>query len=325
MSPSVATSVPVPDVSSAPSPSHCIWCGRAFTLDDTRGLAWVNCTECGVASTSPWPSRDELDLAYSTWYRPSSGRFGGLGDRLLERTRGTLARRVAKIAPNGPVLDVGAGTGALVSALRQAGRAAVGLERPPDPRPPTPVGVVASLDGPPIVLADVSEVTGPWAGIIFWHSLEHLAAPGDVLDRTTRLLCAGGVMVIAVPNHASFQSRVFGGRWFARDIPRHLAHIPGHALVRRLEANGLSVRRVSYLRGGQVLFGWLDGLVGSLHGSLRLYDAIRAPEARAVRMSGVRRAVTLVAATVLSPVAFVATVVEVAARRGGTIYVEAFR
>lgn len=182
---------------------------------------------------------------------------------------------------------------------------------------------MASMDGSPVVHAAFEDVRGVWSGIIFWHSLEHLAAPGRALDHAASLLAPGGVMVIAVPNHGSLQSRLFGGKWFARDIPRHLAHIPADGLVRRLRGNGLTIRRVSYLRGGQVLFGWLDGLVGSLPGGLRLYDAIRAPEARAIRMSPTRRAVTLMAGAVLLPVAAVATVIEVAAKRGGTVYVEA--
>jgi hypothetical protein len=82
---------------------------------------------------------------------------------------------------------------------------------------------------------------------------------------------------------------------------------------------------VSYLRGGQVLFGWLHGLVGLLPGHPDLYDAIRRGNARRVAQSPAFRLYPLAAAIVALPVAAVATVVEVAARSGGTIYVEARR
>ena len=95
--------------------------------------------------------------------------------------------------------------------------------------------------------------------------------------------------------------------------------------MERLRSLGLEVTRVSHWRGGQALFGWLHGLVGTLPGRPDLYDAIRRPEARSRPMPGRRRALTLGAGVVLLPVAALATITEVAARRGGTVYVEARR
>ena len=41
--------------------------------------------------------------------------------------------------------------------------------------------------------------------------------------------------------------------------------------------SGLNVERVSSVRGGQIVIGWLDGLVGALPGGLNLYQALRRP------------------------------------------------
>ena len=73
------------------------------------------------------------------------------------------------------------------------------------------------------------------------------------------------------------------------------------------------------------MIGWLDGLVGSLRGDLRLYQAVRRPAARSDPVSGRRRAATLVAAIALLPVAVACAAVEVSLRRGGTVYLEARR
>lgn len=131
--------------------------------------------------------------------------------------------------------------------------------------------------------------------------------------------------MIAVPNPDSLQARAFGDRWFALDLPRHLVHVPARALIERLRAAGFRVERVSHLRGGQVVFGWLHGLVGSLPSRPDLYDAIRRPEARSEPMGPGRRAATLSAAALLLPAALLAAAAEVASRRGGTVYVEARR
>jgi hypothetical protein len=130
---------------------------------------------------------------------------------------------------------------------------------------------------------------------------------------------------VAVPNATSLQARAFGDRWLALDLPRHLVHLSPPALLSKIEALGLRVERVSYLRGGQVVFGWVHGFVGKLPGHPDLYDAIRRSEARQAAHSPALRLYALGAAVIALPLALVATAVEVAARSGGTIYIEARR
>jgi SAM-dependent methyltransferase len=290
---------------------RCAWCDLPFG-DRARPLPGRRvCPECGVATTDPWPDDETLERAYAGAYRPAAGRFAGPGDRILRRTRGLLARRLARVAPAGAVLDVGAGDGALLDALRAHGREAVGLERA-STRSDVRIGEIADLDE-------------RFAAVVFWHSLEHLREPGSALERAAELLLPGGMLVVTMPNAASLQARVFGDDWLALDPPRHLVHVPAAALVARLRALGLRVERVSHVRGGQVVFGWLHGLVGRLPGSPNLYDAIRRPAARQGTAPPVARAFALVAAAVLLPVAVVLAGVEAVLRRGGSVYVEARR
>jgi SAM-dependent methyltransferase len=257
------------------------------------------------------PDKEELDCAYEGWYRPSDGRFAGFGDALLRRTRGNLAQRLDRIAPPGAILDVGAGDGALLEALRARGREATGIDCYPT--------------HPDVRDESIDRVAGRWAGIVFWHSLEHLPRAGESLDIACSLLEPDGVLMIAMPNPDSLQAAAFGDSWFALDYPRHLVHVPAAALLARLKSLGLAVERVSYLRGGQIVFGWLHGLVGGLPRHPDLYDAIRRPAARRRVLSGPARAATLLAAAVLLPLAALAAAVEAARRRGGTTYVEARR
>ena len=264
-----------------------------------------------MATTSPWPSDEQLSAAYARWYRPTSGRFSGVGDKLLRRTRSALADRLHRILPPGPVLDVGAGDGTLAGAFVRHGREAVGLE--------------PYASGPHIRNAEVEDVEGKWSAVIFWHSLEHLRSPGRALSHAAALLSPGGTLVVAVPNATSLQARVFGDRWLALDLPRHLVHLNPPALLSKIEALGLRIERVSYLRGGQVVFGWVHGIVGRLPGHPDLYDAIRRGEARQAAQSPALRLYALAAGVAALPFALAATAVEVAARSGGTIYVEARR
>jgi SAM-dependent methyltransferase len=302
--------VPEDQSAGAHHPATCVWCGAPLGPSAERLAGRTRCGACGAATTDPWPSAEALDRAYAR-YRPESGRFAGIGDAVLRRTRAHLAGRVDGLAPPGPVLDVGAGDGTLLDALHAKGRDALGLER--DSRRPD------------VWEADIGELGGEWSAIVFWHSLEHVPAAGQAIDHAAAHLRGGGVLLVAVPNAASWQARVFGDRWLHLDLPRHLVHLPGAAVIARLRSLGLTVTRVSHWRGGQALFGWLHGLVGGLPGRPDLYDAIRRPEARSRPMAGRRRALIVGAATALFPIAALATALEVAARRGGTVYVEARR
>jgi SAM-dependent methyltransferase len=295
----------------APPTVQCAWCDHRYDGTDEHLTGRVRCARCGVATTTPWPSDEQLGAAYADWYRPTSGRFSGLGDKVIRRTRSALADRLHRILPPGPVLDVGAGDGTLVEAFVRRGREAVGLE--------------PYASGPHIRNAEVEEVDGSWSAVIFWHSLEHLRQPARALSHAATLLAPGGTLIVAVPNATSLQARAFGDRWLALDLPRHLVHLSPPALLAKIEGLGLRVERVSYLRGGQVVFGWVHGFVGQLPGHPDLYDAIRRSEARQASHGAGFRLYALAAAVAALPFALAATAVEVAARSGGTIYIEARR
>lgn len=305
-----APHAPARGVTQATHPS-CVWCGaRSRPIGSRLAL----CGACGAASTYPPPGEEELLAAYSSWYRPAAGRFAGGGDRLLARSRATLARRLDRRAPPGPVLDVGCGEGVLLDALLARGRDAIGLER-----------IATRPDIRALELSSFDERAGQWAAVVFWHSLEHLRDPAAALDRACMLLAPGGLLLVAMPNWGSWQARRLGARWFALDLPRHLVHVPASVLIEGLRERGLRIDRVSYWRAGQVMFGWLHGLVGALPGQPDLYDSIRQPDARSKQMSPRRRLATLGAGVVLAPAAFALAVAEAAARVGGTVYVEACR
>lgn len=296
---------------SAVAPERCAWCGAELS-DGARLRGRIRCARCGAATTDPWPDAAGLEAAYGTWYRPDAGaRFHFAGDLLLGRTRGLLASRLDAIAPPGPILDIGAGEGTLLDALHSRGREAVGLERDPlreDFRDQSP---------------DEVEGDGEWAAVVLWHTLEHLPEPRRAVHEAARLLRPDGVIAIAVPNTDSVQARVFGDRWLHLDIPRHLVHLSTATLCRGLVEEGFRVERISSVRGGQIVIGWVAGLVGALPGGLDLYQAVRKPSARMAPMSGLRRAASIVAGVVMLPLAVACSAYEVARRRAGTVYVEA--
>lgn len=288
----------------------CLWCSQPFE-DTARHRGRITfCAACGAATTDPPPDAGELARAYDDWYRPEhEARFSFAGDAILGRTRGLLASRIDAIAPPGPVLDVGAGDGTLVDALRARGRDTTGVER--NPRR------TDFRDTP------LSEIEGEWAAVVFWHSLEHLPEPGEAVAQTARLLKPGGIVAIAVPNTASLQAEAFGDRWLHLDLPRHLVHLSTTSLTTGLAKRGFEIERTSQVRGGQIVVGWLQGFVGLLAGRPDLYQALRRERARATPQSLPRRWFAILAGVALLPLAVLAAAVEIIMGRGGTIYIEA--
>jgi SAM-dependent methyltransferase len=290
----------------------CIWCERPFDPRAAHRGRITFCGACGAATTDPPPTASELSEAYGDWYRPAGERrFSFAGDAILGRTRGLLAGRIDEIAPAGRVLDVGAGDGTLVDALQARGREAVGIERNP-----------LRTDFRDEPLSEI-EADGSWAAVVFWHSLEHLPEPGDAIAQAARLLKPGGVIAVAVPNTGSLQAEAFGERWLHLDLPRHLVHLSKKSLEAGLTSRGFRVERISQARGGQIVIGWLHGLVGLLPGHPDLYQALRRTQARSAPQRPANRRLAILGGVALLPVAALAAAAEIIMKRGGTIYMEA--
>ena len=288
----------------------CVWCGLPFGAGAEHLGRRTRCGGCGASTTDPPPSAAELAAAYGDRYRPAEERrFSFAGDAILGRTRGLLAGRIDRIAPPGPVLDVGAGDGSLVDALRARGREATGLERN---------AARADFRDEPL-----AEIAGEWAAVVFWHSLEHLPEPGAAIREAARLLAPRGIVAVAVPNNDSLQAQAFGDRWLHLDLPRHLVHLGTRSLNQGLQGAGFEVERVSFARGGQIVIGWLQGLVGLLPGRPDLYQALRRSPARLTDQSAPKRTVAIAAGVLLLPLAALAALAEIVVRRAGTVYIEA--
>jgi 2-polyprenyl-3-methyl-5-hydroxy-6-metoxy-1,4-benzoquinol methylase len=65
---------------------------------------------------------------------------------------------------------------------------------------------------------------GSFDAITMWHVLEHVHQLDAYMQQLKALLKADGKLLIAVPNYTSVDARVFGPKWAAYDVPRHLYH-----------------------------------------------------------------------------------------------------
>ena len=83
--------------------------------------------------------------------------------------------------------------------------------------------------------------------ITMWSSLEHVHDPRTVVRAAREALRPGGLLLVSVPNIASWPFRVFGRAWYGLDLPRHLVHFTPATLARLLEGAGLRVCRIDHI------------------------------------------------------------------------------
>ena len=80
--------------------------------------------------------------------------------------------------------------------------------------------------------------------IALWHSLEHLPEPWKVIEAASRRLKPDGVLLIAIPNIASLQSKLLKSKWFHLDAPRHLYFWAPMDLERLVNRFGLKTVKI---------------------------------------------------------------------------------
>lgn len=238
--------------------STCAWCEQPLALGPPRPNGRVRCESCGSTTVVAWtPPTAETGRTLTVHESAGAKRLCSLGEAARRHARRRLAVRVARVAPPGPVLDVGSGDGLLLDALRATGRLVTGIARPA-----TRAGVQD---------AEITELGGRYAAIVFWQSLGRVNAPAAALEHAAALLKPGGMLAIAQPSATRQQARgVLGERWLARDAPRQRVHIPSQAVLDRLHALDLRIERVDHLLdadrllAGQAVGAWVHGLLGGI-------------------------------------------------------------
>lgn len=60
--------------------------------------------------------------------------------------------------------------------------------------------------------------------ITLWHVLEHIENQEYILNLFHSKLITNGLLVIAVPNHTSYDAKRYREFWAAYDVPRHIYH-----------------------------------------------------------------------------------------------------
>ncbi|MBK5195695.1 MAG: methyltransferase domain-containing protein [Proteiniphilum sp.] len=204
-----------------------------------------DCRECGFRFTNNFPSEDVIGKYYdSPAYISHSDSDKGLTNRMYHLFRRLMLRRKVNLVKrhlkrdNAHLLDIGCGTGYFLNAAKEKGFTVSGIEKDEKAREKAITRFKL----------DVKEETGFFATdqtsfdvVTLWHVLEHLEKLNESIEKMVDILTPDGTMVIALPNHRSFDAKWYKEKWAAYDTPRHLWHLTPDTLERLLAKHNLSV------------------------------------------------------------------------------------
>jgi hypothetical protein len=71
--------------------------------------------------------------------------------------------------------------------------------------------------------------------------LEHVPRLNERVEDLKRLLKKNGLIIIAVPNCASLDAKLYGSLWAAYDVPRHLYHFTPKDIESLFKKHGMRV------------------------------------------------------------------------------------
>lgn len=228
---------------------------RLFRTTD-RIFELRECHNCRLIFLFPSPSPQELASFYPSgyWWQTASPTLRQRHwHKWLQSYRrlmmGAPVRRIKRLLGKSSgrpirILDLGCGDGLFLAGLESLGVVRLGLDQSLEAlRAVHRHGGIGVIQGSLEVLPFGKESLGM---ITLFHVLEHLPSPHRCLQELHRVLEPGGWLVVQVPNAASLQRRLLGGRWAGFDVPRHLANYSTRNLRGLLERNGFAVVRVSH-------------------------------------------------------------------------------
>lgn len=218
----------------------------------------VRCRQCGLVYQNPRPTLAEMGEHYPPEYEPyvdhaAQPKRNWLLQKAIQHGTNKRCRFVTRHKPSGRLLDIGCAMGGFLLGMRDLGGWTVaGVE--------VNHAVAAAArqrHGLEVFAGTLDEAAYPAASfdaVTLWDVLEHLHDPGQTLTEIHHVLQDEGIVVIRVPNLASWDATLFGTAWAGLDAPRHLYIFTPESLTALLEKAGFQVLEHSCAIGSYMTF-----------------------------------------------------------------------
>ncbi len=204
----------------------------------------VSCNSCGFKFTNPRPEDSIIGNYYKAEsYVSHTNSKKGIVNKLYHIVRNyTLKKKVSLVSSfvsRGTVLDYGCGAGMFLGACKSSGWETYGMEPDSDARKIASEQGINLFSDKETMTKNIGNKT--FSAITLWHVLEHVTDMPETLSFFKERLHADGVLIIAVPNHVSYDAQHYKEHWAAYDVPRHLHHFELKSMKALLETGGFKL------------------------------------------------------------------------------------
>jgi SAM-dependent methyltransferase len=250
----------------------CRFCGSKDVFEfyparDIRDNEWFlyKCNSCCVYFLAPEPTEEQLKLAYDTsYYGEGKRKFGVSVEKFIDHFRKRKARYIASQIPeNGKVLDFGCGNGFFLKHISELGKFNLygheiqggAAERSANVKEiKLKVGVLHENDYP----AEFFDA------ITMYHVIEHIEKPKEVLNILQNSLKKNGLFVFSFPNITGLQSKIFKGKWYHLDPPRHLSFFDVKDFIKIMGDDGFRLINKRWFSFEQNPYSWVQSILNCM-------------------------------------------------------------
>lgn len=234
------------------------WTKRRLAITP-RQYRLACCLECTHVYLAEWLAATD-DLLYTESYYRAGSAANSVMNRIIYRLSDGWVRR--HIPRNGPLLDIGCGTGDFLVRMMESGYDAYGVEpsRAACDQAEKKLGTGRAFNS---TLAEVGFPVEKFSTVTLWHVLEHVADISSLLREVRRILAPQGKVLIEVPNPLSWESRFCGEHWYGFDPPFHIHHFTPARLQELLDDSGFRIIHADK---------WLGNFSFLLSGSLSVWQ-----------------------------------------------------
>lgn len=205
----------------------------------------VSCGTCDFTFTNPRPLDEKLNKYYkSDMYISHTNNSKGLFNWLYQMIRnyavGTKVALLKSITKIGSHLDVGCGTGEFLNACKIAGYTTKGIE-------PSELARTQAIYNYNLEVCDDTNLTQfseeEFDSISMWHVLEHVPQLNETIRDLQKILKPKGKIIIAVPNHKSWDASYYKEFWAGWDVPIHLWHFSQYTIEKIFDKHNFRLRK----------------------------------------------------------------------------------
>lgn len=258
---------------------------RDRMYDKQETYCYYVCRKCRSEYQTPMPSGDQIASFYPDDYdqyvplgephRPSHTKTAVLKYhygydhlpappfpyRLVSRAVAAVKYKdELPYIPDGRALDIGCGNGRFIRNMNAIGWNCEGVEFSL-----TAVNVCRQA-GLKVFHGDLHQAGYESASfdlVTARHLIEHVPDPDALVAEISRILKPGGQVAIETPNNCSWGRKLFGKRWFANEVPRHLVLFNTASLTLLLSQHGFRLRHCETSASPKIILNSWDYVIGN--------------------------------------------------------------